>query len=202
MRDRTVGDPAWVHVPEEAQVGVHVEGEPVRRDAPGHTDPDGRHLALFGPHPCVTRLGPRRHAEIGEDSDDSLLDASHMGNDLLGIPQPDNRVPDKLTGPVVGDVPPAVDPVHLCPERDQRLLGDEEVRAIAVAAHRVDVGMLQQQQVVVVGAPLHPTLPQRPLQVPGLQIREPPQPANPQKGPSLGASVPPQERRDPLRSSG
>ena len=131
--------------------------------------------------PVQPGFAPGRDPEVGEGPDEDLFDGPHVGNDPLGVGQSNDRVSDQLAGTVVGDVSSPVDVEALGSDLDQSLGGDQQVGAVAVAPQRVDVGMFLQQQVVG-GAPSSvPPLPEGPLQVPGLLVREASQPSRPQE---------------------
>ena len=180
--DRPVGDPARVHVGEEVHVRVHVQGEPVHGHPPGNPHPDGGRLAPLRPHPRVSGLPPSPRPEAGQGADEGLFHRPHVGDDFAGVGQAENRVADQLAGAVVGDVPAPVDVEPLRPQLRQARLGNQQVGAVPVAPHRIHVGMLHQQQIVGAGAAPQPPLPEGLLQIPGLPVGHPPQPADAQQG--------------------
>ena len=167
--DRLVGDATRHDVlAQVAQIGGHVEGEPVHRAAAREAYTDGADLARVlarrvDPHARVA-VEPAgvRQAEIGEHVDHELLDRAHVG---LRVGQPrrrrtpvlagavlrrqgDDRVADELTGAVVGDVAAAVHRNQFGTD-DGRV--DEHVGGeVGRGAVREHVRVLEQQQVVVV----------------------------------------------------
>ena len=109
-------------------------------------------LPSLGPHAGVARLRPRLDPEVGQRRDQHLLDATHMADHVESVGKArdrNDRVPDELAGSVVGDVAAAVDVVHSAPKSPRRSSASQQVGAVTVATHGVDVGVLDQQQVVV-----------------------------------------------------
>jgi hypothetical protein len=144
-------------VVEHGEVGIDVEGEAVHRPAPSDPDADRRDLAPVDPHAgeAVEPAGPRQ-PEVGQRVDDDLLDGMHVGRHR---PRPhghvDDRVPDQLAGPVVGDVAAPVGLDQVGPDRRRR---HEHVGQVGPHAERVDVRVLEQQQPLVVPGPMEGAL--------------------------------------------
>ena len=144
--------------------------------APRHPNTDCGHLPPIGPHSRVPGIPPCLDAEVGQCADEHLLHGPDVGDDLAQVRQGHDGIADQLAGAVVGDVAAAVDVETLRADSGQSLLGDEEVGAVAVAAHGVDVGMFLQEQVIRPCPAGLPAFPEGALQVPGLVIREAAQP--------------------------
>ena len=112
---------------------------------------DRSHLPLIRPDPRERVLAPCGDAEIGEYQDQYLFDAMDVSADFGAITEMADRIPDELAGTVIGDVTAAIDVMNLATSRDHALRGDEQVRTRGEASDRVDVGMLEEEQVVVFG---------------------------------------------------
>ena len=82
----------------------------------------------------------RLHAEVTADTDHGFLKALHVGNDVDGLGQRDDRIADQLAGPVPGNVAAAVD------INDRRArIGDRAVKRGGALARRVHRVVLEQQ---------------------------------------------------------
>ena len=109
-RDGTVGNPARHDVfPHVREVGGDVEGETVHRAPALQADTDGADLARVrsgrvDPHTRVFVEPAGIDAEGGERVDDELLDVADVAARTDLVPDPDDRVADQLSGPVVRDV--------------------------------------------------------------------------------------------------
>ena len=202
-----VGDPARHDVAPVAHVGRHVEGEPVHGPAPGEAHADGRDLArvvAVGVDPDARVLaqpaGPGQ-ADVGQRVDEELFDRAHVGD---GVGQPvlpaaplgrkrHDRVADELARPVVGDVATPVGAHQVGPD-----VGGwhEDVAHVGPHAQRVDVRVLEQQQVIVGRAGV-----KGPLQGPRLAVghlAEPPRAERHGAEPRVGWLTP---ARPPSRGS-
>ena len=170
---RLVGDAAWDDVPEVGEVGVDVEGEAVHRPAPADPHTDGADLPFAHPDAGVTReAAGAGQAQIGEDVDHELLYRVDIEGDGIGAHgHRDDRVPDELAGPVVGDVPTSVGP-HQLGAYGGRV--DEHVGRIGPDPEREHVRVFKQEEVVVLRRE------QRPLHGQRVPVPDPPQPTNPQ----------------------
>jgi hypothetical protein len=172
-------------VVEHGQVGVDVQGEPVHRPAPRQADAHGGDLPLAHPDPRVTVLPVRaREPEVAERVDDELLDGPDEGDGVghAAAPPPrhrEDRVADQLAGPVVGDVAAPVGPDEVRPHG--RGL-DQHVGGVGPHPERVDVRVLEQEQVVVGPGP------QARLEGERVGVGDPPQPADPQPGQAISAA--------------
>ncbi len=148
---------------------------------PGNPHPDGRHLALPGPDAGVSLLGPGVNAEVGERGDQDFLETPHVGDYLLGVVEGEDGIADQLARPVEGDVPATIDVMHLCPGAGDRRPIGQQVGAVAVAPDGEHGRVLDQEQVVVGGAPLDPPLVEGALEVPCLGVGQTPEPAGTQE---------------------
>ena len=113
-----------------------------------------------------------RDAEVGERGDQHVLEPAYVRDDVA-LPRPplrerDDRVADQLPGPVIRDVAAAIGGDQL--RADRRRLA-QDVLARRARTERVDVRVLLQQQVLVVGVLVH-----RALQRLGLAVRDQPEP--------------------------
>ncbi len=177
-RHRPVGDAAGVHHREEAHVGVEVEGEAVHRDPAGHPHPDGRHLSSLGPYPGSALLGPSLDSERRQCRDQGPLEGPHVGHDPFGVVEAHDGISDELTGPMERDVAAPVHIEDLRPGRSHRLAIGQQVGRIPVPSDREHRRMLHQQQIVVGGAAAGPPFVEATLEIPGLGVGQPPQPAD------------------------
>ena len=110
-----------------------------------------------------------------------------MANDVEAALHPrhrNDRIPDKLTRPVIGDVSATIDIEHRRTDAVERFLGDRQIGSVTVPTNRVGVGVLEEQQIVIAGAARRSPLPDRPLEVPRLLIGDTPEPAVPKHAPS------------------
>ncbi len=134
------------------EVGVDVEREAVHGAAATQAHADGRDLAVLDPHARVAvESGRTGEPEVRERVDQQLLDRAHIGDGVGHAAAPlaghrEDRIADELTRPVVGDVAAAVGTDQL---RTDSFGSDEHVGGIGPHAQREDVGMLEQQQMVV-----------------------------------------------------
>ncbi len=90
----------------------------MHRDPLGDADPDGGDLLVAGapvggcaadPDAGAAVDAVRRDVEVGEEGDERVLEAAHVGHDVEGLGQPHDRVADELPRPVPGDASAAVD---------------------------------------------------------------------------------------------
>ena len=185
-----VGDAARDDVAEHRQVGIHVEGEAVHRAAAADADTDRADLARpvrlrRHPHPWVVgQATDVVEAEVSQHVDHEGLDGDHVGfavRQTTAAPAGDreDRVADQLSRPVVGDVAASVGPDELGAHLSRRA---EQVPEVAAHAERVDVRVLEQEQVVVDTLGEQP-----PLERVGVAVADPPQPADVQRPAGGGA---------------
>ena len=171
------------------EVGGHVEGEAVHRAAAPDANADRTDLARAArrhaqPHtripvepPCID------HTEVGERIDDHLLETVHVQGGLRGSVgtvaplQHEQRVPHQLAGSVVRDVTPAVHGDEVRTHR--RRVTFEVVGEVRGRSVREDVGVLHQEQMVAPPGSEHGLLDRE-----SLAVRDAPQPADLQCGPS------------------
>ncbi len=119
------------------------------------------------------------HPEIGERVDEHGLERAHVRDDVAHAVAPlgqrDDRVSDELTRTVVRDVAATVGVDEIGTDRLRR---HEHVRRVGSRAERVDVRVLEQEQVVVVGS-----LVERSLECVGIRVRDAPEPSGPERHP-------------------
>src|SRR6185312_13822145 len=80
--------------------------------APTAAQLGGRCLVGTDPDPAAAFDAARDDAELGADTDQGLLEAADVCDDVDGGGELDDRVPDDLTGTVPGDPAAAVDVDH------------------------------------------------------------------------------------------
>ena len=164
---------------EHREVGVDVEGEAVPCPPARDLDADRGDLLVAHPHPGEPAVHRRLHAEIGERVDEHPLERAHVRDDvaraLAPLRQRDDRVADELTRAVVRDVAAAVGVHEIGADRRRR---HEHVRRVGACAERVDVGVLEQEQVVITGS-----LVERPLECVGIRVRDAAEPSCPERHP-------------------
>ena len=177
-RHGLVGDAAGNDVPEHAEVGVDVEGEAVHRASSADPDADGGDLAGSSttgvdPDPrIVAEPAGTRQAHVGQRVDDELLHGVHVvAGGARNRRHTDDRIADQLAGAVIGDVASPIGSHQLGPDR---LRADQNVLGPSPHAERVDVGMLEEKQIVVAGP-----REQRPLERVGVVVADPSEPACP-----------------------
>ena len=123
----------------------------------------------------TTRDTSGGETEVGEHVDDHLLDGVDVGHGVGHTPTPlagqgEDRVADQLPGPVVGDVAAPVGG-HQLPSLGLDV--DQDVGGRRRASEGDHVGMLEQQDVVVVVGL------ESPLQGEGVVVRDPAEPPDP-----------------------
>jgi hypothetical protein len=175
-RHAAVGDAARDDVVEHREVGIDVEGEAVARAPTCDLDADRGDLLGVDPHAGEPRLGVGFDPEIGQRADEHGLELAHVGHDIAETVAPrgkrDDRIADELARAVIGDVAAAVGVHEL---RTHGVGRDEHVLAVGARPERVDVRVLEQEQVVVAGLAM-----QRALEVVRLRVGHPAQLAHPQ----------------------
>ncbi len=114
----------------------------------------------------------RPDPEAAQGVDDQLLEPVDVGRPCAGaVVHVHHRVDDQLARPVVGDVAAAVGPHQLGADRRRCR---QHVGRVGPHAQGVDVGVLEDEQIVVVRP-----LGQRSLDRPRLGVGDPSQPADP-----------------------
>ena len=111
-------------VVEHGEVGIDVEREPVPGTPTRDLHADGRDLLVGHPHAGEPRLPVCLDPESGEDGDQRVFEAPHVGHDVAQAVAPlgqrDDRVADELAGSVIGDVATPVGVHQLRPDRRRR----------------------------------------------------------------------------------
>jgi len=111
--------------------------------------------------------------------DENLLDAPDVPDDIKTVCDPWNRndgIADELTGSVVCDVPTTIDVDELRSDIGKEIPADGQVRAVAVPSNRVGVGVLEQQEIVIVRSTSRTTFPDRTLKIPRFVVVDAPEP--------------------------
>ena len=111
-RDAPIGDATRDDVFEHPEIGVDVERESVTGAAACDLHPDRGDLLVTDPDAGIARLALGRDSEIGERVDEHAFECTHVRHDVAQsvtpVGQRDDRVPDQLPGPVIGDVAAAI----------------------------------------------------------------------------------------------
>ena len=144
---------AWNNRREVAQVRVHVEGKPVRRN-PARDVHSHRHQ-LVGTYPHARGRGNAAgaNAKIRRYPDQHFLERAHVPSHVAAMPgEVENGIPDELPGPVVGDVAAAVRLKYLGAQVRQPLRRGQQVFALAVPSQGINVWVLEQQESIRDGA--------------------------------------------------
>ena len=158
---------------EPTEVAVAVEREAVHGDPARYPDADRRNLAVEraagaaaagDPHPAAALDPGGGHAHLGAGTDQRLLDGAHVGDHIHRLGERDDRVADKLTRPVPGDLPAAVHVDH----GDARI-GEWAVELAGPPSGRVD-GPVLQEQARVRNVPADPPFVQALLEGPAIGV--------------------------------
>ncbi len=174
-RDTPIGDTARDDVLEHPEIGIDVERESVTGAAARDLHPDRGDLLVTDPDARVTRLALGRDAEVGERVDEHTFECPHVRHDVAQSVAPvgegDDRVADQLPGTVIRDVAAAIRTHEVGTDVRRR---HQHVGRIGRGAEGEHVRVFEEQQVVVVGAPV-----ERALELVGFAVRnatEPPRP--------------------------
>jgi hypothetical protein len=169
-RDASVGDAAGHEPVVPPEVHVAVEGEAVHGHAAADADADGGDLALGAavvrpePHAAASRDPRGLDPEVAADSDQRLLDAADVVDDLDVVGQRHDRVADQLARSVEGDLAAAV---HVDDRRAAGIRGPlVGRRALAGGEHR---RVLEQQDGGRLVASHDPSM-HLSLQLPGREV--------------------------------
>ena len=140
---------------EHGEIRVDIEGEAVHRASSADADADGGDLAgsravrVDPDARVVAEPAGTGQAHVGQRVDDELLHRPDVGaGGARHGRHADDRVADQLAGAMVGDVASPVSSRQLGPDR---LRGDQDVLGLSPDPERVDVGMLEEEQIVVSG---------------------------------------------------
>ncbi len=180
-RDRAVGDAARNDLRKVPEIGVNVDGKAVHGHSTGDPDPDRCNLATCGPDSGETLLCPRVDTEVPERTDDRFLDPPHVTDHVESVRETrdrKDRIAHELSGAVVCDVTTTINMMDLGSDVAQIGFGNQQVGPVAVAADGIRMRMFQEEQIVVTAPPAYPALPEGLLEVPGLCIWQPSQPAD------------------------
>jgi hypothetical protein len=155
----------------------------VHRAASRHLDPDGGDLLCRPgrrrcPHAGQALLHSGLDPEIGERRDQHRLEAADVLHDVAQpvppLGQRHDGIADELTRAVIRDVAAPVGRFEIGTDIGRR---HEQVRRVSLPAERVDVRMLEQQEVIIHGAGVKGA-----LEAQGLPVRDAPEPAGSQNG--------------------
>ena len=97
-----------------------------------------RAVGVDQPHAAASLDALPRDPELGEHLDEHALEPAHVGDDVDGVGEPDDRIADQLPGTVPGDLAAAI---HV---DDGRAVGGPLVRFGALA-RRVHGRVLQEE---------------------------------------------------------
>ncbi len=102
----------------------------MRRHTARDLHTDRRDLPLIGPHPRETVLGPRPDSQVGERRDQHRFDTPKVTDGVPAVGKlryGDDRIPDELTGSVIGDVSASICKHKLSPDGAQFVSSDLQV---------------------------------------------------------------------------
>src|SRR5207247_4419332 len=140
---------------ERLEVGGDIERVTTRRDPARQIAPGAGYLPVPGPHPGQTGNPRRAQAVAGECPDQDLLQVPEVARHVTPVrAQVQNRIPDQLAGPVVGDLtaPTRVGDRHT--PLPERRLAEQDVLAAGIPAQRDHRRVLEEEEVLL-PAPLH-----------------------------------------------
>ena len=127
--------------------------------ATGNLHPDGRDLLVAHPNARIARFAVGRDTKHCEHVDEYALERADVRHDVTKAVTPvgkrDDRVADELSRPVVGDVSAAIRVRDVSTHVRRR---HQDVLWISCRAQREHVRVFEQQQVVVIGAPVERAL--------------------------------------------
>jgi len=132
---------------EVTEIGVHVEGEAVRRDPARDVNADRRDLAA----PSVNAsqaLDPKRFdAEVWQRAYQDLFQVAHVTMHVFTVrAEIDDRITDDLTQPVISYFPAAIRFKQGDVSLFELFFVEQDRRTVAAAADRQRVRVLEQQQ--------------------------------------------------------
>jgi hypothetical protein len=115
---------------------------------------DGRDFCLKLSFTCPHSGQPGDSAgadsELLQRINQNLFDGAHVGADIaFPLAQIDDRVADDLAGPMVGHIPAAIGLVQFNAFLPQYGLGEEQIFIAPVAADGDDVGVLDEEQMIL-----------------------------------------------------
>ena len=103
--------------------------------------------ASSNPHARASRNAESANAEAGSSLNHGLLELAHVPHDVTpNSVQVENGIADDLAGTVIGDIAAAIGRVKFDAVLAQKVLGNAQVLAFAVAAEGNDVGMFAKEQ--------------------------------------------------------
>src|SRR5262249_34863323 len=112
-RHRRVGNSARHDAVVPREVTVAIEREAMHCDALGDAHADSGNFSILAapghPHAPAAFNPVGRHAKLAADPDQRLLDAVHVGNYVNRLAECDDRIADKLTRAMPGDVAAPID---------------------------------------------------------------------------------------------
>jgi hypothetical protein len=164
-------------VVEHGEIGIDVQREAVTRPSARNPHADRRNLLVADPHAGKALGAFCGDPEVGKGRDQDVFQCAYIRDDITlpraPLSERHDRVAHELAGAVIRDV---AAPIRLDEIGTDRSGVAQHVLQLRARPQRVDVRMLEQQQVVVVGVAV-----QRALQRLGFAIRNRAQPARAQQ---------------------
>jgi hypothetical protein len=103
--------------------------------------------ASFNPHARASRNAEGTDAEAGSSLNHGLLELPHVPHNVTpNSVEVENGIADDLAGTVIGDIAAAIGRMKFDAVLAQKVLGNAQVLAFAVAAESNDVGMFAKEQ--------------------------------------------------------
>ena len=136
---------------EMLELGIDVEGKAVARDPPRDSHPDSRQFVVADPHAGEPRQPVRRNPEGSYGLDQHRFQVANVAMDVTSIgPKIEDRVPDQLAGPVIGDVASPARFNYLNALSFERVRRRDDVSAIVTSLHaqRDDRRMFEEKELI------------------------------------------------------
>lgn len=133
------------------ELGIDVEGKAVARDPPRDSHPDSCQFVVADPHAGEPRQPVRRNPESRDGLDQHRFQVANVAMDVASIgPKIEDRVPDQLTRPVIGDVASSARFNYLNALSFERVRRRDNVSAIVTSLHaeRDDSRMFEEKQLI------------------------------------------------------
>src|SRR5947199_375687 len=146
-----MGEATREHPVEALQIGRDIERKSMSCHASRHAHPDSRDLRW----PAVRKIHPYARLTCLTVSDDPVrrqrvaqteLERAHVGDKISSLAETGDRISDKLSWPVVGDVATSVDAVDRNTPTPKHFGCDEQVIDRSAPTDRVDRIVLEEKQ--------------------------------------------------------